>query len=117
MLSDVGVQDVRECGSNVERDRVGEQNQKRTVRHIGDHQPRGHDPAGMGSSACRVERSGNRLGLPSLEKMHQNPFWSLAASQGSNLRTLLAVNGDRTTRTRRVFQALEALFPVVLAPR
>jgi hypothetical protein len=72
MLSDVGVQDVRECGSNVERDRVGEQNQKRTIRHIGDHQPRGHDPAGMGSNAYRVKRSGNRLGLSSLEKMHQN---------------------------------------------
>jgi transposase-like protein len=30
---------------------------KRTVRHIGDHRPRVHDPAGRGSSAYRVGRS------------------------------------------------------------
>jgi transposase-like protein len=48
---------LRECGSNTERNRVGKQNQKRTVQHIGDHRSRSHDPAGMVSSACRVMRS------------------------------------------------------------
>jgi hypothetical protein len=57
MLSDAGIQDIRECGSNVERDRVGKQNQKRTVRRIGDHWPRDHGPTSMGSSACLVRRS------------------------------------------------------------
>jgi hypothetical protein len=28
MLSDAGIQGIRECGSNVERNRVGKQNQK-----------------------------------------------------------------------------------------
>ena len=41
MLSDAGVQDVRECGSDVERDQAGEQNQKRNNR------------CGMTSSICQ----------------------------------------------------------------
>jgi len=31
MLSDVVIQDVTECGCNIDRNRVGEQNQKRTI--------------------------------------------------------------------------------------
>jgi len=57
VLPNAGVQDTRECGSNIERNRVGKQNQKRTVRHVGDHQPGGNHPAGMGSRACCVRRS------------------------------------------------------------
>jgi hypothetical protein len=72
MLSDALIQTVRECGSNVKRNRDGKQNQKRTVRHIRDHRRGGHGPAGMGSSDCRIGRSWNRLGLSSLEKLRQN---------------------------------------------
>jgi transposase-like protein len=57
MLSDARVQDIQECGSNIEWNRVSEQNQKRAIRHVGDHRPKGHDPACMGGSACRVGRS------------------------------------------------------------
>jgi hypothetical protein len=82
MLSDALIQDVREYGSNVERNRVGKQNQKRTVRHIGDHRRRGHGPAGMGSRDCRIRRSRNRLGLSSLEKLHQTPETSQRLNKG-----------------------------------
>src|SRR5262247_2754901 len=40
---------------------------KRAVRYIGDHSSGSHDPASMGSRACRVRRSRNRLSLPSFE--------------------------------------------------
>src|SRR5215510_5406971 len=105
MLSDVGVQDVRECGSNIERNRVGEQNQKRTVRHIGDHQPEGHDSECVGSCACRVGRSRNRLSLPSLEKLHQNRFWRRTGQDIREALTAPFVNHDdycRYPTTRRV---------------
>src|SRR5262245_16190221 len=48
---------IRECARNVEWNRVGKQNQKRTVRHIGDHRSSGHNPTSMGSSSYRVMRS------------------------------------------------------------
>ena len=57
VLSEAWVQDIRECGNNIEWNRVGEQNQKRAVRYIRDHRPRDYGPTSIGSRACSKMRS------------------------------------------------------------